>query len=126
MSPLFSNNQAIYLQIADYIADKILSGEWVANSRIPSVRELAVNMAVNPNTVMRTFEHLQLADIIFNKRGIGYFVSAEATRKIKKDRKKKFMEQVLPEFFRQLSMLNISFDEIEALYNEQQNKEEKP
>ena len=117
MSALFTDNQAIYLQIAEYIGDKILIGEWKQEERIPSVRELAVTMEVNPNTVMRTFENLQNAEVIFNKRGLGYFVSPDAVDKIRVERRKKFLELVLPNFFRQLSLLKISIKEVEDLYN---------
>ena len=55
----FKDSQSIYLQIADYVCEKILLGEWKAEERIPSVRELAVQLEVNPNTVMRTFDFLQ-------------------------------------------------------------------
>ena len=51
----FGKDQAIYLQIADLICENILSGEWAAETKIPSVRELAINLEVNPNTVMRTY-----------------------------------------------------------------------
>jgi len=125
MSALFTDSQAIYLQIAEYIGDKILMGEWKPEERIPSVRDLAVIMEVNPNTVMRTFENLQSAEVIFNKRGLGYFVSPDATEKIRMERRKKFMEIVLPNFFRQLSLLNISIEEIEILYNNYTNIKEK-
>ena len=125
MSALFTDSQAIYLQIAEYIGDKILMGEWKPEERIPSVRDLAVIMEVNPNTVMRTFENLQSAEVIFNKRGLGYFVSPDATEKIRMERRKKFMEIVLPNFFRQLSLLNISIEEIEILYNKYTNIKEK-
>ncbi|HRN58369.1 MAG TPA: GntR family transcriptional regulator, partial [Agriterribacter sp.] len=50
----FKDSQSIYLQIADYVCEKILLGEWKAEQRIPSVRELAVQLEVNPNTVMHT------------------------------------------------------------------------
>ena len=117
MSALFTDKQAIYLQIAEYIGDKILTGEWKPEERIPSIRELAVAMEVNPNTVMRTFESLQNTEVIFNKRGLGYFVAPDAIDTIRTERRKRFMEQVLPDFFRQLSLLNISINEIENLYN---------
>lgn len=72
----FKDSQSIYLQIADYVCEKILLREWKAEERIPSVRELAVQLEVNPNTVMRTFDFLQQQEIIYNQRGIGYFVTA--------------------------------------------------
>lgn len=70
----FNEHKPIYLQIADNLCDKILSGEWQPEERIPSVRELGIVLGVNPNTIMRTYEHLQSADVIFNKRGVGYYI----------------------------------------------------
>lgn len=77
----YNTNQSIFIQIAERICDRVLSGNYKADSRIPSVRELAVEMEVNPNTVMRSFERLQANDIIYNKRGIGYFVASDAEQK---------------------------------------------
>ncbi len=77
----FNNHRAIYLQIAEMICERILLGQFREDERIPSVREMAVQLEVNPNTVMRTFEFLQAKDIITNKRGVGYFVSVEGKQK---------------------------------------------
>lgn len=68
----FDSNKPIYLQICDSIFDRILSGDLQPGGRIPSVRELGADIGVNPNTVMRSYEKLTDAGIIFNKRGIGY------------------------------------------------------
>lgn len=108
----FKDKQSIYLQIADYICEQIMLGKWPANERIPSVRDLAVTMEVNPNTVMRTYEFLQGKDIIFNKRGIGYFAEEKAADRITAYRKERFLENELPEFFRTLYLLDISLDEL--------------
>jgi GntR family transcriptional regulator len=62
----YNTNQSIFIQIAERICDRVLSGNYKADSRIPSVRELAVEMEVNPNTVMRSFERLQANEIIYN------------------------------------------------------------
>ena len=108
----FKDKQSIYLQIADYICEQIMLGKWPANERIPSVRDLAVTMEVNPNTVMRTYEFLQGKDIIFNKRGIGYFAEEKAADRITEFRKERFLENELPDFFRTLYLLDISLDEL--------------
>ena len=71
----FKESKAIYLQIADRICDEILLGQFAEEERIPSVREYATIVEVNANTVMRSFDYLQSQNIIYNKRGIGYFVS---------------------------------------------------
>ncbi len=76
----FKDSQAIYLQIADYVCEKILLKEWKAHEKIPSVREMAVLLEVNPNTVMRTYDFLQQQDIVYNQRGIGFFVTENAVK----------------------------------------------
>ncbi|HEV3326742.1 MAG TPA: GntR family transcriptional regulator, partial [Puia sp.] len=73
----FRESQAIYLQIADYVCERILLKEWPPGDRVPSVRELAVLLEVNPNTVMRTYEFLQQQAILFNQRGIGFFAALD-------------------------------------------------
>ncbi|WP_343672775.1 GntR family transcriptional regulator [Chitinophaga sp.] len=112
----FKESQAIYLQIADYVCEQILLEKWKAEDRLPSVRELAVQTEVNPNTVMRTCEYLQQYDIIYNKRGIGYFVASDAMKRIKQLKKERFMENELPQFFRNIYLLDIELDELKTHY----------
>ena len=114
----FKETQAIYLQIGDYICEQILLGRWKEGDRIPSVRELGVDLQVNPNTVMRTFDFLQNNDIIFNKRGVGYFVAEQANEKIVKYRRNHFMDHELPVFFKNITLLNMNFDDLKVQYNE--------
>ncbi len=111
---IFNNDRAIYLQIADYFFEQILNKQFVADSRILSVRELAVQLEVNPNTVMRTYQYLQEMNIIYNKRGIGYFVSATAFDIVKAKRKKDFIEKEVPKFFKTMELLGISIEELRA------------
>lgn len=112
----YNTNQSIFIQIADRISDRVLSGDYKADSRIPSVRELAVEMEVNPNTVMRSFERLQANDIIYNKRGIGYFVAPDADRKIREMRHNQFVEEVLPSLFKEMYLLDVGIDELTEAY----------
>lgn len=112
----YSSNQAIFIQIADRICDRVLSGEYIADSRIPSVRELAVEMEVNPNTAMRSFERLQANEIIYNKRGIGYFISPQAESKIRQMRHNQFMEEVLPAVFKEMQLLEVEIEELTKAY----------
>ena len=113
----FRDNKAIYLQIAEYVCEHILLGNWKREEKIPSVREMAVDLEVNPNTVMRTYELLQTKNIINNKRGIGFFVADDAEKQVKAYRKVQFMEDELPVVFRNIYLLNIGFDELEARYS---------
>src|SRR5690606_37724579 len=98
----FKSNEAIYLQIAAHISEQIVLGRWAVNEKIPSVRELAADFQVNPNTVMRTYEHLQQSGIIFHKRGIGFFVAEKAVEHINKQQRERFLTQDLPEFFKNM------------------------
>jgi GntR family transcriptional regulator len=117
----FRDNQAIYLQIADLFCENILLKKWKADEKIPSVREIAVEVEVNPNTAMRTYTYLQDKGIIYNKRGIGFFVSDEGYEKSLSLKKEKFYNQELPVFFKTLRLLGISIKEIENLYNTNHN-----
>ena len=111
----FQPQQAIYLQIADYICEQILRRKWQANDKIPSVRELAVSIEVNPNTVVRTYSYLEEKDIIYKQRGIGYFVAEngyEHTVKLKKDI---FLNQDVPMFFKTMELLQITFEDLRSL-----------
>jgi len=114
----FKDTQAIYLQIGDYLCEQILLDRWKESDRILSVRELGVSLQVNPNTVMRTYDFLQSIDIIFNKRGVGYFVAEQAKIKIIAYRRKQFLEQELPLIFKNMKILGMSFEEIKAKYEE--------
>ncbi|MGY6647919.1 GntR family transcriptional regulator [Wenyingzhuangia sp. IMCC45574] len=117
MSIAFNNNKAIYLQIADSICDKLLLGTYENESKISSIRETAVQLEVNPNTVQRSYEWLQQHEIIFTKRGLGYFTSVDAVDKVIELRKKEFITEVLPEVFKNMELLNLDVEDIKQEYN---------
>jgi GntR family transcriptional regulator len=121
----FKESRAIYLQIADRICDDILSFRFKEEERIPSVREYAAIVEVNANTVMRSYDYLQQLNIIFNKRGIGYFVSPGAVLLIRKVRKEAFLQEEVSEFFRQLYILEIPMERIVDLYKKFIEKQQK-
>lgn len=114
----FNEHQAIYLQIADTLCDRILTGKWSAEERIPSVREMGTLLGVNPNTVVRSYDYLQQNEIIYNKRGIGYFVTSSAKDAIIQAQKTQFLEDELPKFVRKMKLLAIPLIEIENYYNQ--------
>ena len=112
----FTDKQAIYLQIVEYVCDCIVAGKWQTDERIPSVRDLAVELLVNPNTVMRAYEHLQTKGIIYTRRGVGLHVSPQASELILTSRRDNFMQIEMPELFNRLISLNISMDELKSHY----------
>jgi len=112
----FTNHKAIYLQIVDYICEKVLIKEWPVGDRIPSVRELGVQLEVNPNTVMRSYEHLETNGVITNKRGVGFFLTEDAVEKTVLLQQQTFITESLPVVFKNMYLLHISFDEMKARY----------
>ena len=114
----FSNDKAIYLQMADRLCDEILSGKYQDDDRIPSVREYSVLLEVNTNTAVKAYEQLAREEIIYNKRGLGYFVTPGAKKQILKARKQEFMKERLPELFRQMRLLDISIDDVVEVYKD--------
>lgn len=115
----FTDKQPIYKQISDYFCKQILEKKWIADDRVPSVREIAVQMEVNPNTAMRAFQILQEQDILVNKRGIGHFIAKEAYRKTLELQRNEFIENDLPDFFKKMKLLGFSCNELEQLYREE-------
>lgn len=112
------DNRPIYIQIADRLADEILSGRYRPEERIPAVREVAADAQVNVNTVVRSFEQLERQGVIFNRRGLGYFVTPEACKKITQARHEAiFSGGELNYFFSRISSAGISADQLKELYN---------
>lgn len=118
----FNQSQAIYLQIADYVCEKILLKQWKPEDKIPSVRDLAVQLEVNPNTVMRTYDFLQQQQIIYNQRGIGFFVSPDAVQTALQYRKAQFLEKDLPQVFHNMQLLGMSVEEFGTRFQEYQQQ----
>lgn len=106
----FSEEKPIWRQIYELIAMRILSGEWRESERIMSVREMAASVGVNPNTVMRSYERLEADGIIYNRRGVGFFVSEGARDHIKQLERKKFMDEELPKLRERLSLIGLSIE----------------
>lgn len=112
----FRDKQAIYMQIADYFGTNIMQEQWLADEKVPSVRQLAIDLEVNPNTVMRTYTHLQETGVIYNKRGIGYFVSPNAKTILIDMIKQQFIEIELPEFYRKMELIGLTFKDLEEMF----------
>lgn len=110
----FKNNKPIFLQISEHICDEILQGTYPESERLPSVREYAAEVEVNANTVVRSFDWLNQKGIIFNKRGMGYYVSEGAREAVLSLRKKEFFDVQVPEFFRTMKALDITMDQVIA------------
>ncbi len=113
----FRDNQAIYVQIADLMCESVLSGAWKPGERIPSIRETAETSQVNPNTVMRTYDHLEQKGIIRNQRGVGFFLSDDAYEITRRLKRESFESRDLPRMFRIMDLLSIGIEELRAIYD---------
>jgi DNA-binding transcriptional regulator YhcF (GntR family) len=111
----FNGNKSIYIQICDEICERILTGELEPDMRIPSVREYGAEIGVNPNTVMRSYEKLTSDNIIYNRRGIGYFISQDAKQIVLQTMKKDFLENEMPQIIKKMHLLGISIEELQVI-----------
>ena len=119
----FTETQAIYQQVADHVCEMILRAGWPEEGRIPSVRELAMDLQVNPNTVNKGYAYLQDRGIIYNQRGIGYFASegaADLTRKLKRT---DFVANEIPRVFKTMTLIGMDLPELADLWEEFRRQE---
>lgn len=113
----FNNDKAIYIQMADRLCDDILAGTYSDDDRVPSVREYAVSLEVNTNTAVKAYDQLARDGIIYNRRGLGYFVTPGARDSITQARRKAFLDTTLPSLFRDMRLLGIRIDDIVKEWN---------
>lgn len=110
----FNTLSPIYLQIAEYIHDLILNRVWDDGQRIPSVRDMAMELEVNPNTVIRTYALLQDEGTLDNQRGIGYFTAKDARTLVLKQRRDKFIKRELPALFSTMETLGLTLEDLQT------------
>lgn len=124
----FSEHKNIFLQIRDWLVDQILTGKLQPGEKIPSVRELAADIEVNRNTVMRSYSLMEEEGIIENKRGIGFFIASDATTQLHRIQKQEFFEQELPGIIHKVEVLKLNSQDLAQLLqviqsNDHENKQ---
>ena len=119
----FRKQKPIYLQIADWLMEQVLGGQLKTDDRVPSVRDVATRMGVNPNTVVRSFDQLQQDEIIYQRRGQGYFVEAEAKERIIGLWRRQFIDEELPALRQRMQLLGLTFDELKDMTAPNQTNE---
>lgn len=119
----FKNSHPIYMQMAERLADDILQGVYPTDGKVPGVREYAALLGVNVNTAVKAYETLAMQGIISNRRGLGYFVSAEACDIIKGQRQQEFMQVFLPDLFKRMKQLGVSLEMLEDAYRKEMEPE---
>jgi DNA-binding transcriptional regulator YhcF (GntR family) len=117
----WNDHKAIYLQIVDRVVEDILKGTLKTGDRALSVRDLAAEVQVNPNTVVRSYGLLEQEGILYNQRGLGFFIAENASAKARDFKKKEFIESTLPDVFKTIKLLGISMEELNLLYQQFEN-----
>ena len=105
----FSADKPVYLQIADRIRKKVVSGEFLPGDQIPTVRQLALTAAVNPNTIQRAFAELEREGLIVSHGTVGRYVTEDA--EIIEGTRSAMAEHIIGDFVREIGQLSISTDE---------------
>lgn len=118
----FNDNKPIYRQILDYAFHCILTGIWRAGEMIPSVRELTSELGVNNRTVLKAFDELQNLKVIEPRRGLGFLLAENGVEIIRKEKKREFFENKIPEIIDEMRMLGISPEEVASILVRTENK----
>lgn len=112
----FKPNYPIYLQVADFICEKVLTAAWNDGDKLPAVKDLAVLTSVNPNTVIKALTHLVDHEILTTQRGIGYFLTDDARTKTLALKRNQFIEGELPQVFASMKLLGLSMQELHDIH----------
>lgn len=110
----FTTNKPIYRQIIDYSFGRILTRAWLPDERVPSVRELGVELGVNSHTVLKAYEFLQASEVIIPRRGMGFYLASDAEARVNALRREEFFSATLPALAEEMKMLGITPDELLA------------
>ncbi|WP_339315434.1 GntR family transcriptional regulator [Paenibacillus sp. FSL R10-2734] len=118
----FDNNLPIYIQIMNYIKGEIVTGKLKPGDKILSVRELASDLQINPNTVQRTFQELEREEIVETRRGMGRYVTSNENTIL--TIKKEMAQDVLDRFIRGMEDLGFQGEDIVAVVAENIRKKD--
>ncbi len=112
----FNNDRSIYLQLVEQISNRIATGFYLPGGRLPSVRELAAEAEVNPNTMQKALAELERQELLFSQRTAGRFVTEDTGRILKM--KKQAARGAVDVFLKQMENLGLSETEIIELIRE--------
>ena len=121
---IFKDGQPIYVQIAERLCDEILSGSYAPDTRVPGVREYSALLEVNANTTVKSYDLLSQRGVIYQKRGMGYFVAEGARQRITEQRRETLMHDTLTKLFHDMRLLDVSIDDIVTEYLKFQEQQE--
>ena len=117
----FDSNQPIYIQIMDLIKRQIITGELKEGDKLPSVREIATDLKVNPNTIQRSYQELERENLVYTQRGMGTYVTED--KELVKELKKTLAKNIINSFIDDMKAIGYSPHEIIDLINNRVKEE---
>jgi GntR family transcriptional regulator len=111
----FRPNYPIYLQVADFVCEKVLTRQWRNGDRLPAVKDLSLQTAVNPNTVIKALGYLQDNGILHSQRGLGYFLTDSAEASTRALKRQQFIDIELPRVFASMELLGLGLEDLRAI-----------
>lgn len=115
------NDRPIYLQLMERIQHDIISGVYRPGDKIPSVRDLALDAAVNPNTMQKALSELERSGLVYSQRTSGRFITED--KKLLKKMKMDLATEHIHQFFEQMHHLGFSNEETLELIRETLRRE---
>ncbi len=108
----FESDKPIFIQIAEWLEDAIMSNAFEEESQIPSITEISVMCKINPATALKGINMLVDKEIVYKKRGLGMFVKEGAVKKLMKERKNMFYESYIEALLDEAKKLNLNKEDI--------------
>jgi GntR family transcriptional regulator len=101
-----------YRQIMDVILSGLAAGTILPGEKLPTIRDLAVRLEVNPNTVVKAYSQLQLLGVLDTQQGSGVFVRPQAATPLSQEEKQRALESLCRDFLGRAQLQNIAIEDL--------------
>ncbi|GAF64467.1 GntR family transcriptional regulator [Alkalihalobacillus trypoxylicola] len=112
---ILDENKPIFQQIKEMIEDEVVNGNLKEGEQVPSTTQLVSHYKINPATVLKGFNQLVDAGVLYKKRGVGMFVAEGAYNRLKEKRKLAFKEEYMRSMLQEANRLGITIEEIKTM-----------
>ncbi|MFC4347747.1 GntR family transcriptional regulator [Kordiimonas lipolytica] len=112
MTPDWTDDQPIYRQLKDKVVTAIMEGSLVEGEALPSVRNVAVEMQINPITASKAYQELVMDGLVEKKRGLGMFVVEGARDKLMEAERERFINEEWPRVMDTIRRLGLDTEEL--------------
>jgi len=112
----------VYRQIIDQVLGGIAAGSLKAGDQLPTVRQLAVDLAINPNTVVRAYRELEIREVLATQQGTGTFITEKKPQPDELERRRR-LSQLAGELLARAGAEGITLQELRDYFNELQNEQ---